>query len=678
MLIRASAGNIAINIDNRAVASFSNLTGHSCGLFAGKQKILFQAGCCQELSDRQTQIRHKATQWCMDDVIDSIADDLLCVERIWSYQGSCPLDVSFVFELYTTFEPTFTLIPGVSYQGNWDGQGKEPKGLSYLDEPWTFSYERESLPSASFSENNQFCVGLFASEEAESLQSSCQMTACEEAMIHRLIWPVRETPLVYCNKDSYCEQAIETRHMKPGDQFKVRFYIYAAPVKAKNFGWQGAFDRIMDLDLYQNHHEARFSVREVWDLGIRYLKEHLWVESDAFKGFSIGLLPNGLHMKGFPGAIWRQRPVRRYEIGWAGQNFSNALLLLNDAVRNNNQDSMDKGIACLDHWQRNVCLGNGLFYPLYDPLLDQSQVKAIDTCNLGWGAMQVLNAYAFCHNLGIDKPDWLKMGLDCCDFFCRQWLKIGSFGTWWSPDGKCLDQTTTVGAFMIPAMIQAWRLTKNDTYRRTAIEAFLYYSRDVDRMSCCGGALDTCCIDCETAVSLLEPALDLYEITGQSVFLQKAVNAAYYTLSWVFHYDIKPEPGSDFAHYRFRTSGSSAVSTQHHHLHYGALWFLKGWIRLGHILNDQRWIQRARMVFNASQQLISDGTLTIHGMTRPAGSECEAYHQCNWCLDDNKGQKHYIGDWLVIWPITFRLLNFIGPFADDVMRALDDAKPPDR
>lgn len=672
MEIKQHNGDAELSILDETVILISDDKRCTCGLFVDNQPILFDILSIEETEDNKTKILRQAGNWQMEDRLQLIADDLLQVIRKWQYRGRVQTDAAFVFEMKTTFQPSFTLMPGVSYQGNWEGSGKEPKGLTYLKEPWTFSYERQSLPGATFSEDNRYCAGLYTSSEPFSLKAACNMENADTGIIHRLIWPDRETPLTYCNKDAYCDPAVRTEKICPEDEISVCFYIYLAPVKVKNFGWSGAFDRVLDLGLYKNHHQRRFTVQETWDLGIRYLKEQLWVETGAFKGFSIGLLPDGKHMKGYSRAQWRQRETRRYEIGWAGQNFSNALLLLYDYLKNGCEDSWTKGIACLDSWQQNACIGNGLFYTLFDNILEQRQVKAVDTCNLGWGAVQVLKAYELCRGKGLEKPAWLKMGIECCDFFCRQWQTSGTFGTWWSLDGKCLNRETMVGAFMVPAMIKAWQLTEKEIYRQTAIEAFMHYSRYVDNMICSGGALDTCCIDCETAVSLLEPALDLYELTGQEIFLQKAINTAYYTLSWLFHYDIHADPDSDFAQHKFRTSGASAVSTQHHHLHYGALWFLKSWIRLGHILGDQRWIKRARMVFHASQQLISDGSLVIHGMKRPAGSESEAYHQCSWGLDDNKGFKHYISDWLVVWPITFRLLNLTGDKAEIISEILNN------
>ncbi len=85
---------------------------------------------------------------------------LLEVERSWTNRQEHAQDVALLFEVQTQFEPTFTLIPCVSYNGNQWGTGSEPKGLASEGRPWVFSYKRTGIPSATFSESSQMAVGV--------------------------------------------------------------------------------------------------------------------------------------------------------------------------------------------------------------------------------------------------------------------------------------------------------------------------------------------------------------------------------------------------------------------------------------------------------------------------------------------------------------------------------------
>ena len=116
----------------------------------------------------------------------------------------------------------------------------------------------------------------------------------------------------------------------------------------------------------------------------------------------------------------------------------------------------------------------------------------------------------------------------------------------------------------------------------TAERAYRAYAEDdLARWQCTAGALDTDCIDKETAFALLLPGLDLYEITGDHYYLEQAEAAAYYLASWQWHYNLHYAPGTPAAAMGYATFGGTSVSVQHHHLDpWGALIAL-GWLRLG-------------------------------------------------------------------------------------------------
>lgn len=603
-----------------------------------------------------------------------ISPAIVRAERIWTNTGVEPITFSPAFECITGFSPTFYLIPCVNYNGNRAGSGGEPKGLLLDGKPWTFSYERTGLPGATFSEDARIAAGLFASaEDAQSLRCACSMEPVGEGMAHRLVWPPRETPLVYSDTDEYAPAAVRELTLAPGGSFRAVFFLYVAKVDGPNTGWFRAYDEA--LALFAPAIEARTPHERVWELGIGYLKDSLWVDDDAFTGFSIGLLPGGVHSRGAAGKQWKQRTTYRYEIGWAGQNFTNAVLLIHDYLDTGNADSLDRAEKCISRWCGSARAANGLFHVVYDGLLVGNGNPVVDTCNLGWGALMAMNAYELCLGIGREHADWLDMGLKCCDFFAGAWERHGTLGKAWRLDGMLAEPGTTVGAFMIPAFLKAYGLTGRRDYLQVAEEAFTLYRQDLDAMACNGGALDTSCIDAETTWPLFAAALDLYDLTGSRQYLDAALKAGYYTLSWVFHYDIPPDSGSDFEALGFRSAGASGVSAQHHHLHFGALYYVAHWIRLGELTGDSRWARRARMVWASSLRVISDGTLAHHGMTRPPGSENEAFMQCDWGTGENGGVKHYANDWLVVWPCTFRLINLVGQHAPLVRRALEGGGP---
>ena len=617
-------------------------------------------------------------RWRVLDHVSPAAPGIARLERTWTYTGEKTFAGQLCLELATEFDPEWYLIPCVSYNGNHEGRGQEPKGLDLDGKNWLFSYERVSLPSATFTEREGFCSGLFAGTEDEpSLISSCGLRRQGRRLVHRIFRPEVEEPLVYADTNRYEAGFAHEITLSAGQSFKAVNYIYLCAGEPVRTGWFGAYRYFFEH--FTQPFSRRFTCSELWRLNLDYLLEWLWVDDGDFVGFNIGLLPDGEYYKGAPGRQWKQRASRRYEIGWAGQNYANAWILMQDAISCGNPDSFARAVRMFDLWEQQARAENGLFEILFDRIQEDRRDTVVDTCNLGWGALMAMEGYVTAREMGIDKPRWLDMGLSCCNFFVNAWATQGTFGKSWKIlTGECVNKSGTVGSFMLMPMVRAWTMTGDRRYLDCAEQAFRFYAaRDLDNMTCFAGALDTDCVDCETCYPLLNAAIRLYEATGDGYYLACAVKAAKYIASWIYLYDVKSDDNSDFALTGYRTTGGGAVSTQHHHIHNGTLYFIKEWLRLSELTGDGLWRKYARLVWAATQQMISDGTLTLHGMVRPKGSEHEAYLQCRWCVSENDGRRHFIADWLVIWPQTFRLLCLTGPDREKIMQALDaSAKDP--
>ena len=132
-----------------------------------------------------------------------------------------------------------------------------------------------------------------------------------------------------------------------------------------------------------------------------------------------------------------------------------------------------------------------------------------------------------------------------------------------------------------------------------------------------------------------------------------AERAAYYFTSWMFHYDPLYENTSEIREYHVTIKGLTSVSAQHHHLDMYA-GIADPYLRtLADLTGDEKWRIRADMMWRAVTQYIGDGTLAVHGIVRPVGSQNEALFHCRWGFAD--GRRGQLNDWLVAWPCAFRL-----------------------
>ena len=558
------------------------------------------------------------------------------------------------------------MIPSVSYDGNHWGQGLEPKDASTNGLWHTYSYRRTPIPGAVYSEGGNYAVATWSDvPECAAQDFSCGIMPEPESVTHRIIWPEEEMPFTYCSRDKYSAGWKRSTNLSKGDEVRIAQYVSVCPVEP------GHTARRQFLDWCWNNMEHRqFDVPsddDVWQLGIRYFKESLWAEEGVFRGFNIGLLPEG-------NGGWYKRQGRRYESGWCGQNISLGCSFLQDYLDSGNMESFEKGMAVLDCWADNCRLPNGLFLPIFDQILDGTDFR-IDACNLGTTALNYFKAYELAAACGADRPNYRELAFAICDFVMSDQQADGCYAKGWTTEGECIYREGTVGCFMVPAMLEAYRVSGNEDYYRSAVKAYSFYVAELrENGFTTAGALDTWCIDKESAISLLRSSISLYKQTGSQEYLNDALQTSYYLSTWLWHYDgIYPEDDA-FTQGGYHTFGATSVSVQHHHLDYYAVLWVPEWIELSRLTGDRQWKEKADAIWANCCQMISDGTLVVNGCLRPAGAQNEAYYEAYWGFGVDAptsdaavaaalpaveappvSRPDRINNWLVAWPGAFRL-----------------------
>ena len=598
----------------------------------------------------------------VSDKITECENGLYKIERTYINISETEIDAVFMFEINAMFKADFFMIPCVSYNGNQWGTGNEPKGLTYNGEPWVFAYDRVSIPSATFSENKDYSLAVFVSDcDSISLSSACSIVKNHETgfLTHKILWPERETPVTYTGRDIYGPPIEKTVKIKPQEKFRVRFYISVSQTQIKNYGWIQAFDRAWQIFKRPVKNIISGETYRKWR--VEYIKNLQYARLyDKYSLFEMGLLASGVNYVGSPGEEFKFRDNYRYEIGWCGQNASEALALLHDYIITGAQDSLEKGCAVLDTWAKYAPVeeNNGLFNVVFDTVLNEKIKNEIDTCNLGWGAWIMLEAYEMAKSFNLIKTEWLKFALDLCGFFVSNRAPDGSFGKVWDKNGVCTDSGGTVGCYILLALMKAYQVTKDIKYLDVTKEMLLFYvKRDLLEVSCTAGALDTHCIDKETCWPLCKIGLDLYEETKDAQFLEYAKLAGYYMLSFMYHYDALYDSNSDFAQLNYRTYGATSVSTQHHHLDPWGSLLCYDWYRLYKITGDEKWKERFQAAWMNAMLGVSDGNLIVHGIKRPISSQNEGFWQCNWTPGNHK--RGMFNDWLQSWVGAFKIITLI-------------------
>ena len=606
----------------------------------------FQLSVVAATTGTDVTLSYAGLGWTAHDRIARTGPRQFHCERTWHNTTSQPQEVVLSCELQHPGADPFYMIPAVSYNGNQWGGGQEPKGLrdEFSTPPgmWVFGGDRASVPACTISESDGYAVALYDTPEDAS-HSGCALQPVADGITHWLKWPLQEQPRTYRARDAYAAAIRSTLHLAPGESCTRNFFVAINSAPEPRQG----YPVILDDAWTSFHHRvpARYTPQQLWSLGIRFAKESLWVEADEFVGFSIGLtLRSG---------AWVQHPHRRYEIGWCGQNAGWAAMLLQDYLWHGDEDSWQRGARVLDFWATHGQFDNGLFYTHFEEKLAGIENPDLDTCNLGHGAYHFLLASELAEKAGRPRPLWREVGLGACDFFGRHALPNGKLGRVWKADGQVKDPDGTIGCSMVWPLCKAYQMTGKVGYLQTAERAFRAYADDdLDKMRCTAGALDTDCIDKETAFPLLIAGLDLHEITGEAYYLGQAERAAYYLASWQWHYSIGYPPGTPAADMHYDTFGGTSVSVQHHHLDPWAALIALGWLRLSRATGKSIWRERATAAWCQATIGVSDGSLVLKGVVRPAGGQDEGFYHTRW-----GGPPGGVSDWLVAWPSAFRLIT---------------------
>lgn len=561
------------------------------------------------------------------------------IHRIWDASVQ-----EMIFQVETEGKPEFWLVPGVNYNGNGWGSGAQYAGYRCDDQPWVYAWHRVSIPACTYAEKDGYVIALFALEEG---QCSCSIFEEAGTLCQQIIWPETEAPKSLSKR--FWKPAIK-KEMSPRTDFKAVLYI--APIREKWDARQQFLDMVWRF-FYRDCCMER-QPEAIRKLDLAFFKQCYLKKADGLTGFV-----RGMHWN--EEACCFIKHQGDFEAGWCGQNISIACALLKNYLDTGDEDSLRKGTAVLDSWMRYGRLGNGLMHSnlVCDPQNLFSRPNGeiptvVDACNLGVTAAYLFKAAELAEKCGLTRPEYYETAIEICDLILRIQQPNGELARSWYLDGSVDARHGTVGAFLILPLLDAWKREGKVIYRDAALKAFDFYCGEFEENNVTtAGALDSNCIDKESAAPLLRAALSCYDITGEQRYIDHAVHIALYLTTWQWHHSIPwPKDSELYLQTKYDSYGSTSVSAAHNALDQFALYYVADLLKLGDLTGDDLWRQRARAIWYNSTQLISDGTLCINGHVRPAGGQDESIRHTYWGRPD---LRHFVlSEWLVVWCGAYR------------------------
>lgn len=567
-------------------------------------------------------------------------------EKAFRWTRSCEKPTDHMkMTLRGQFKPRYFQVPSVNYNGNGWGSGAQYYGYCDNGKPWVYAWHRTSIPACTYIESDEYAVALFGGEEGGM---SCSVYPDGEESIQELIWPETEGPRVLQKRfwDGPYQGTMEPATTFTGIVMLMEAGKPREKVKElQDFAWR----------FFRREVKMPYSPERVRQLDMLYRRQ-LWHRMyNGITGFA-----SGMNWNDAQGSFIHHIPS--IEIGWVGQNAAQSCALLDLYLEDGDTDARDKALSVLDSWDKYAFLPNGLMFvnlmeipERLDSAVNGDIPVTLDACNLGTAATYFFRATKLCKKAGIERPSYEKRAFGLCDFFVRAQQENGEFAKAYFLDGSISARHGSIGAFIVLPLLDAYELTGEEKYWDAAIRGLDFYLSEFDRFGyTTAGALDSNCIDKESAAPILRAALRIYELKKEQKYLDEAIELGYYLATWQWHYTVKYSADTMLGQLGFDTYGSTAVSAAHNALdHYGLYW-IPEYLKLAEYTGNDMWRQRARALWYSGTQLLSDGTLVIKGRVRPAGSQDESARHTRWSRPDHR--CFVSSEWCTGWQGTFRYM----------------------
>jgi len=553
-----------------------------------------------------------------------------------------------VFQRVSDGVPFFYMTPCVNYNGNEWGTCKEPKGMEQNGEPWIFSADRGGVPACTVAQFEGYCSAIFSDNKGLSHNSSGSIFCRDGKTVQRIYFSHLEYPTVYLLKYEYGEPIVEFIPFDSGESKTFVCYTYDNRGHRERFGYGQMFD-FLNLS-YAEPLTARFDADTINEYNFEFISSLVERYGDGYIS-NMGFLPDGEHRLGDPNSKFKFRNVGKHEIGWCGQNITIAEMHIRRYLQTKDSSALQIGVGILDTWSKRQH-STGAVSVAIDRAFDGGEW--IDSCNEGWLLWKLLWCCDMLKKLGVDVSKYEKMATGIANYYL-EYFPSGAFPQISNGAGGTVTKDGCAGAMLVLGFIEAYKYFGDQKYFDRAKRAYdFYYDTYLLNSIAAGGALDTYCIDKESAGPMLRASLWMYDVTGEEEYVAKAKQVAYYLMSWTYYHDIEFPSDSDCAKLCVRTTGGTSVSTAHQHLDVWGAYYVPDMFRLYTLTGNEAFREQARMLWLFTLQYVSDGTLTLHGMTRGKGAENEAVLHCNWNWSKD-GKKGQLNDWLVSWVVTFKM-----------------------
>ena len=304
-----------------------------------------------------------------------------------------------------------------------------------------------------------------------------------------------------------------------------------------------------------------------------------------------------------------------YDMGFVGMQVACGYYLYRAGLEKGRPDWTVKGEAVMDWWASNSLNESGMPRVWWDISPWNLWRNSNDLRNMQGGQEAMLLAWrqAEKYHPGT-KETWLQYCTRAADWLLSQQHEDGSWDKAFDNGGTPVDSGRLLTSNPIRFLTYLYESLPDPRYKEAALKAGAFCLDQIHTpYRYIGSVIDNpYVLDRESGQKALEAFLSLYEITREERWLDAAVQAAYYTATYMYAWNIPPPEGNtNMAWDRKKSSvGITIIATGHSGADAGLAYNAYEYFRLYHLTRDPYFLRIAEILEKDTKQTMDyDGSL---------------------------------------------------------------------
>jgi hypothetical protein len=473
-----------------------------------------------------------------------------------------------------TYDTTYAYLPGFWYRKNMRSPDQAPSAR--VSKSWIVREDRLSSP----------LTGLYdrASKQSFSLLRLDKLEAHSLAALNHgevvlsgrtdlgalgfgeqngqaylaFAYPYMEAPHSYYRKLTLGDPVTSFMHLKRGESVSLSYLL--ARFTANDYAdymrqvWTLSYDTFQPQPVATN----KLTDDQIKGTLTQFFKQS-FVEAGNLKGFS------GIHLE-----THRCEVLPALEIGFIGRVLLNAFNALEWAEKQNDPQLRQIAYEVLNSYEQNGFATNGFFREVVDTRPGQEELMTYSIRRQSEGIYAALLYLDYEKQKGRKHPQWEGKVRSLLNRMLQLQQIDGSYPRKFKGDGTLVDPTGGSSPSAVLPLVMAHRYFGDARYLNAARQVINYQEREIiSKSDYFSSTLDA---DCEDKEASLYAATALYYMAmvtrgnEQKRYVNLAKQAAYFTLSWYYTWDVPFAQGQMLGDLGLKSRGWGNVSVENNHI----------------------------------------------------------------------------------------------------------------